>query len=217
MLFGQFNGTTQDSFEVLTNESTGNFPSCGTTGKAVGISVCSPGTSSSSPIKFSIGAAGPTPMRTVAVWADGTKIAEQQTHAFSNYSFLDASVALSAGSHAITVNGIGWDNTHQTKSFTLTVSGTTTCTTPSSAGINVCSPAENASVSSPVQINARATVSGGVYRFELWSGSTKLVSVANSGTMNHTVSLAPGIYRLTFVARNTAGTRVTATRDITVK
>jgi hypothetical protein len=217
ILFEQFNGTTQDSFEVLSNDSMGNFPSCGTTGKAIGISVCSPGTSSGSPVKFSIGAAGPTPMRTVAVWADGKKIAEQLTHAFANYSFLDASVPLSAGSHAITVNGIGWDNTHQTKSFTLTVSGTATCATPTSAGINVCSPAENASVSSPVQINARATVNGGVYRFELWSGSSKLVSVSNSGIMNQTVSLAPGIYHLSFVARNTAGTRVTATRDVTVK
>jgi VCBS repeat protein len=217
ILFEQFNGTTQDSFELLTNDSTGHFPTCGVTGKAEGITVCSPGASSSSPVNFSIGAAGPTPMRTVAVWADGKKVAEQLAHAFSNYSFLDASVALSTGSHAITVNGIGWDNTHQTKSFNLTVSGSTTCSTPSAAGINVCSPAENATVSSPVQINARATVSGGVYRFELWSGSTKLVSVANSGIMNQTVSLAPGTYHLAFVARNTAGTRVTATRDVTVK
>jgi hypothetical protein len=91
------------------------------------------------------------------------------------------------------------------------------CSAPAANGVNVCSPAENASVSSPVQINARATVSGGIYRFELWSGSTKLVSVANSGIMNQTVSLAPGTYRLSFVARNTAGTRVTATRDIMVK
>jgi len=156
-------------------------------------------------------------MRTVAVWADGKKVAEQLTHAFSNYSFLDSSVSLAAGSHAVTVNGIGWDGTHQTKSFTLTVSGSTTCAAPSSTGINVCSPTENASVSSPVKVNAMATVSGGVYRFELWSGSTKLVSVDNSGTMNVSVALAAGTYHLVFVARNTAGLKVTATRDITVK
>lgn len=91
------------------------------------------------------------------------------------------------------------------------------CSAPSSNGVNVCAPTENASVSSPVQVNASATVSGGVYRFELWSGSTKLVSVDNSGIMNQTVSLAAGTYHLTFVARNTAGLRETATRDITVK
>jgi len=91
------------------------------------------------------------------------------------------------------------------------------CSAPSGNGINVCSPAENASISSAVQVNAMATLSGGVYRFELWSGSTKLVSVDNSGIMNQSLPLAAGTYHLSFVARNTAGARVTATRDITVK
>ena len=216
IVFDQFNGTTASSLEVLTNESIGSFPGCGLTGKAEGLTVCSPGASSSSPVKFSIGAAGPTPMRTVAVWADGQKLAEQKTHAFSNYSFLDSSIALAAGSHAITINGIGWDNTHQSKSFNLTVSGST-CTAPSTAGVNVCSPLNGSSVSSPVQINAAATVSGGVYRFELWSGSTKLLSVSNSSIMNQSLSLAPGSYHLIFDARNSSGTHVYATRDITVK
>jgi hypothetical protein len=218
IVFDQNNGgTTNDSFEILTNDSTGSFPGCGLSGKAEGISICSPGASSSSPVKFSIGAAGPTPMRTVAVWADGQKIAEQHTHAFSNYSFLDSSVSLAAGSHAVTVNGIGWDGTHQTKSFTLTVSSTNTCAAPSTAGINICSPLNGSTVSSPVQINAAATISGGVYRFELWSGSTKLLSVSNSGVMNQSLSLAAGSYHLIFVARNISGTHEYATRDITVK
>jgi hypothetical protein len=91
------------------------------------------------------------------------------------------------------------------------------CTAPSGNGVNVCSPAEGATVSSPVQIDAAATVSGGVYRFELWSGSTKLASVSN-GTMDQTVSLAPGSYELTFDAYNSSKTtHEYATRDITVK
>jgi len=217
IVIDQFNGTTASSLEVLTNESTGSFPGCGLTGKAEGITVCSPGASSTSPVKFSIGAAGPTPMRTAAVWADGQKMVEQKTHAFSNYSFLDSSVALAAGSHAITIVGTGWDNTIQSKAFTLTVSASNTCTAPSTAGVNVCSPVNGSSVSSPVQINAAATVSGGVYRFELWSGSTKLLSVSNSGIMNQSLALASGSYHLIFDARNSAGTHVSATRDITVK
>ena len=90
------------------------------------------------------------------------------------------------------------------------------CSAPSGNGINVCSPAENATVTSPVSINAAATVSGGVYRFELWNGNTKLLSEDN-GTMDQSISLAAGTYHLTFVARNTSGTHVYATRDITVK
>lgn len=90
------------------------------------------------------------------------------------------------------------------------------CSAPSTNGVNVCSPAENATVTSPVPINAAATVSGGVYRFELWSGGTKLLS-EDSGVMVQSVTLAPGNYHLVFSARNTAGLHEAATRDITVK
>jgi hypothetical protein len=69
---------------------------------------------------------------------------------------------------------------------------------------------------SPISIIAAATVSGGVYRFELWSGTTKLSSVSNTGVMNQSLSLAPGSYHLASTAYNTAGTHVNATRDITV-
>jgi len=67
-----------------------------------------------------------------------------------------------------------------------------------------------------VQINAAATVSGGVYRFELWNGSTKLLSEDN-GIMDQTLSLAPGSYKLTFDARNASGTHEYAYSDITVQ
>ena len=70
-------------------------------------------------------------------------------------------------------------------------------------------------VSSPVQISATANVSGGVYRFELWNGNTKLLSVDN-GVMDQTVTLAPGTYHLTFDARNSSGDHQYAYRDITV-
>lgn len=94
--------------------------------------------------------------------------------------------------------------------------GSGTCSAPSSPGINVCSPANGATLTSPVQINAAATISGGIYRFELWNGSTKLLS-EDSGAMDQSLSLSAGTYHLTFDARNTAGNHEYATRDITVK
>jgi len=91
------------------------------------------------------------------------------------------------------------------------------CLAPTSDGVNVCSPANDANVTSPIQISAAATVSGGVFRFELWDGSTKLISVDDSGIMDQTLSLAPGSYKLTFDAHNTSGTHEYAYRDITVQ
>jgi hypothetical protein len=105
----------------------------------------------------------------------------------------------------------------QSSVSSATFTFTSNCSAPSADGINVCSPTEGASVTSPVSINAAATVSGGVYRFELWSGSTKLLNVRNSGAMDQPLSLGPGSYKLTFTAYNAAGTtHVYATRDITV-
>jgi hypothetical protein len=104
----------------------------------------------------------------------------------------------------------------QSSVSSATFTFTSQCSAPSANGINVCSPTQGASVTSPVSISATATVSGGVYRFELWSGSTKLLNVRNSGAMDQSLSLASGSYQLTFTAYNTAGTHVYATRDITV-
>jgi 6-phosphogluconolactonase (cycloisomerase 2 family) len=119
---------------------------------------------------------------------------------------------------ATEVQGSPWSLPHPVAMAgnSVSTSSVGACAAPSSNGVNVCSPANGATVTSPVQINAAATVSGGVYRFELWNGSTKLLSEAN-GTMDQTVSLAPGSYTLTFVARNSSGTDEYATRDITVK
>ena len=99
----------------------------------------------------------------------------------------------------------------------LVVHSVPACTAPSGNGVNVCTPDMNTTTTSPVIVDAAATVSGGVYRFELWNGSTKLLTVRDSGIMNQSVSLASGTYKLTFSAYNSSGTHVYATRDITVK
>lgn len=196
-----------------------SFAGCNPPGGAGGINVCAPGASAMSPVKFSIGATGPTPMRTVAVWADGKKVSEQLAHAFSNYSFLDASVALATGSHAITLFGTGLDNTLQTKSFTLQVGsgGGGGCAAPASAGIDICSPVNGASLSSPVSVSASGTVTGTFLRFEVWvDGVKKLTSFTTDGA-TLSLALAAGKHTFSFYAVNTAGTKWNKVSVITVK
>ena len=206
--------TDQFSVVLLTNESTGNFPGCGLTGFAEGVQICS----STSPVKFSVAAAGPTPMRAAAVWVDGKKVDEQLLHAFSNYSFLDASLALTAGSHAITVYGTGWDNTLQSKSFTLNVGGGGgTCSAPASAGVHVCAPASVAMVASPVQVQATSTITGALARMEVWVDGVKKYTETTSSSLNTILSLAAGSHRFDFYAVNTAGTKWKTTVSATVK
>jgi hypothetical protein len=207
-----------EALVLLSNSSVGSFPGCGVTGVADGIRICTPGASASSPVKFSIGAAGPTPMRTAAVWVDGKKIDEQLAHAFSNYSFLDASLPLAAGSHAVTIFGTGWDDTLQKKSFTLTVTGSGgSCSAPTSAGVHVCAPANGSTVSSPVQVQAAATMTGTLARMEVWVDGVKKYTETSSKTLNTSISLGAGSHRFAVFAVNTAGTKWEGVVTATVK
>jgi hypothetical protein len=107
---------------VLLNATAGNFAGCTPPSAFEGINVCSPlsGGSVGSPVSFAVGAAGQVPMRDVEVWVDGKKLAEQ-IRGFSNYTFLNRSVSLAAGTHAVTIIAVGWDDSLERKSFSLTV------------------------------------------------------------------------------------------------
>jgi hypothetical protein len=191
---------------LMQNTTGGSFPGCGTTSQAVGIHVCAPGASSAnSPVKFSISASGPTPMRTAAVWADGQKVSEQLTHAFSNYSFLDQSVTLSSGTHNITIYGTGWDNTLQQKSFTLTVGGSSGCGAPSSPGVNVCKPANGVTEPSPVEVQAAANITGTLARMEIWVDGAKMFTETTSKSFDTSLNLPNGYHKIDVYAANTAG------------
>jgi hypothetical protein len=107
---------------LMVNTSSGKFAGCNAPNSATGFRICSPasGSTVSSPVKFSIGASGQVPMRKVEVWADGVKKFEE-LYAFSHYAYLDTSIALTKGTHAITIISAGWDNSLQKKSYSVTV------------------------------------------------------------------------------------------------
>ncbi len=206
-----------DELVLMENTTSGSFPGCGTTSASEGIHLCAPsGTSATSPVKFSISASGPTPMRTVAVWADGQKVDEQLTHAFSNYSFLDQSVTLSSGTHNITIYGTGWDNTLQQKSFTLTVGGGGGCGAPSSPGVNVCKPANGATSPSPVEVQAAANITGTLARMEVWVDGTKMFTETTSKSFDTSLNLTNGYHKVDVYAANTAGNLWETTSYVTV-
>lgn len=205
-----------EALVLLTNVSHGFFPGCGVTGIAEGIRICAPAATATTPVTFSIGAAGPTAMRTAAVWVDGKKVHEQLTHAFSNYSFLDASIPIAVGNHSITIFGTGWDGTLQKTSFPLSVSAAT-CSAPTSPGVHVCSPANGSTVSTPVEVKATATITGTFARMELWVDGVKKYTETSSRVLDTPVSLAVGSHRFTVIVANTAGTKWQSVANATVK
>ena len=208
------------SIQLLSNTSSGSsFPSCNTANLVEGINLCKPsGTSATSPVAFSIATAGPTPMRTAAVWIDGVKQYEQFAHAFSRYSFLDKSFTLSNGTHSVTLFGTGWDNTLQKRTFSLTVGSSSggSCAAPSSAGVHVCSPANGSTVGSPTQVTAAANLPGTLARMEVWVDGYKRYTETTSTQLSTALNLAVGYHRFDIYAVNTAGSKYASTVYATV-
>jgi hypothetical protein len=210
--------TSNTTFFTLLNTTTGNFPTCAPPNAATGIAQCSPasGSTVSSPVNFAVGAAAAQPIRKIEVWVDRKKQTELFAGAFSNYGFLNASLPIAAGSHRVSIIAYGWDNSQQSKVSTIDVKASSSCSAPTSAGVHICSPASGASVSSPVQVQAVAKVTGTIASTQLWVDGVKKVTSA-SGTLTTSISLAAGTHRFAVIATNTAGTKWESAVNATVK
>jgi hypothetical protein len=79
------------------------------------------------------------------------------------------------------------------------------CSAPSAAGVNLCTPASGASVASPVQVLASATVSGTLAQIELWVDGVKKYSESSSTTLQTSLSVGAGTHRFAVLAVNTSG------------
>jgi hypothetical protein len=191
---------------LFENTTSGSFPACSAPNHYTGITLCAPTSTvaAGSPVQFSIGAANQTAGRKVEVWIDGVKKSEELKHAFSYYSFLDASYALAPGKHNVTVYSAGWDNIIESLRFPLTV-GSSTCPPPTSPGLNVCSPISNSTDESPVTAWASGTVTGTIARMEVWVDGVKDDSTYGSNTLKKSLSLAAGTHRFDYYIVNTAG------------
>ncbi len=192
-------GSSNNTVTDLINISTGNFPMCAPPNSFIGINVCSPGTSATSPVQFHVGAAGQTPMRKVEVWVDGTKVSEER-YGFSKYSFMDRSVSLANGTHNVSIYAAGWDNWLEHTKFTLTVgSGSSTCSAPStSGGVHISSPVGGSTVSNPVQVSAKGGSS--VTWMEAWIDGTKRDQGAGN-SLSFPITLSAGSHSLSVLSK----------------
>jgi hypothetical protein len=215
--YGYFQNTSNTEGIFFTDTTPGPFPKCASPNSGTGIALCSPTRSviSSSPVKFSIGAANQTPGRKVEVWIDGEKAGEE-LNAWSHYSFLDSTLNLANGSHSVTVYSAGWDNLIEVTTFPLTV-GSSQCAPPANAGLNVCSPLNDSALGSSVLAWASGAVDGTIARMEVWVDGVKMISTSGSGTLKQSVSLAAGSHTFVFYIVNTAEEKWSQTVIASVK
>ncbi|MGB7197936.1 MAG: Ig-like domain-containing protein, partial [Acidobacteriaceae bacterium] len=93
----------------------------------------------------------------------------------------------------------------------------TLCNAPSTDGVNICSPASDSTVGSPVLVEATSKVTGTIVSTQLWVDGVKNFNAPGSDTLTTSVSLAAGTHRFAVIATNTAGQKWESTVSATVK
>ena len=91
--------------------------------------------------------------------------------------------------------------------LTNTTQSSGTCAPPISAGVHVCGPTSGATVSSPVSVQAAATITGTLARMEVWVDGVKKYTETSSTKLNTTLNMGTGSHLFTIFAVNTAGAK----------
>jgi hypothetical protein len=175
---------------------------------APGVNICSPtGTSTvDSPLQVLASATVTGTIKNTQLWVDGAK---KYT---SDSKSLNTAINLDPGAHRIAV--LALNNTGQIweSAINTTVAG---CTAPSSPGVHVCYPANSSTVGNPVQVLARATVTGTIASTQVWVDGVETYTVA-SASLDTDITLYPGTHRVAVLATNQSGEKWESVVYVTV-
>ncbi len=201
--------------EAVDKTNGGFWGGCPYPTKGTGINMCAPiAVSANGPLTFDASANSFGDLRKIELWVDGKKLGEQ-FHAWEQRAWFDlGNVSVTPGNHSATLFAADIDNHLQSLNFNFSV---VNCTAPSAPGVNVCSPANGSTVSSPVQATAAATVSGAIQKMEVWVDGVKKFSTFGANALATSITLPPGSHRFDYYAVNTQGQKYLTTTFATVK
>ena len=171
---------------------------------SAGVNICSPMSNSTitSTVQAEAAATITGTLDRMEVWVDGVKKYTETTG-----KFLNTSLTLTVGKHLFTFYAVNTAGTKWEASVTATVSTSGSCSAPSSAGVNICSPMSNSTITSTVQAEAAATITGTLDRMEVWVDGVKKYTETTGKFLNTSLTLTVGKHLFTFYAVNTAGTK----------
>ncbi len=182
---------------------------CPTPSTSTAVSICAPASGSTVTSPVHVSAAGGSAVTFMEVWVDGTK-------RFQNSgNHVETDLSLGNGSHTMTIYGRNSSGVVGKATETFTVgSGSGTCSQPSSAtGTVICSPANGATVTSPVSVQARGGSS--VNNMEVWVDGTKRFQTSGN-TVTTSLTLAAGSHHITVFGKNGSTVLSKAVSDFTV-
>lgn len=173
------------------------------------VTICTPTNNAtvSSPVHVVAGTTSSTTVQRIEIWVDGSKVYS------TSGGKLDTSVPIASGTHKLTVQA--YNGTYFKSTIYITVSGSSsTCTANTTdPSVTICSPANNATVTSPVTVAAVTTSSKTVQYMQIYVDGSKVYQVS-ANKLSTSVSMSSGTHRLTVQAYN--GTYFKSTEYITV-
>jgi hypothetical protein len=184
-------GTFNDYFPNELDFFMTPVPPCPQSSSDPSVTICTPknGASVTLPMTVTAGINSSSPIVSLAAWLDGTKVFS------TGQALLNTSIPVTSGSHVLAVQGT--NGAKQTFTQTINITGPGGCqpltTVPSE---NICSPANNASVSSPFTVQSAAKMANAVKYSQIWLDGVKVYEVA-SASVNTPLSAAAGTHRLT--------------------
>jgi hypothetical protein len=181
---------TATGISVLRNTS-GSAPGCAPPGSnTTGTNSCGPadGSTVSSPFDVSGSGNDPDGAKDISVWLDGSKKLE-----FRGSDQLQAQLTAPVGSHTLQYVFDGTSGVEACCNYIhINVSGTPPCPYPTSPGINVCSPANGATVDSPITVKASGN---SVDRMKLYLDYALAYDVPTN-VLNFPLAMLTGSHRL---------------------
>lgn len=161
------------------------------------VNICQPanGSSVGSPVRVLAGLRSDAGIVDAQIYVDSTLV----YHSGSATSTVDQSLSMSAGTHRITVKG--WDKYGAfSSSVTISVTGNgqTTCTTSTDRSVNLCQPADGATVSSPVRVYAALRSSAGITAAQIYlDGSVVWQGPSGTTLVDKSLTIGVGSHRIT--------------------
>jgi hypothetical protein len=130
---------------------------------------------------------------------------------------LDTTLTLASGTHSLIAKARDNSGIFFSSTMTISVPAPTVCDVSSAAtpSVTICTPANNASVNSPLQVLAQAKDSQPVKRMQLYlDGISKFI--VNSDQLNTTLPLTGGSHRISVVSTNLANATNKSTVNVMV-
>jgi Beta-propeller repeat len=204
--------TTNGSYETIfaAKINMGGTTGCTNLRQNRTVALCTPFTSSTygNMVEVSALVNDTNPVNAIQVYVDGVLELENDTSSGIGGFAIDSYVQVPTGTHRITVKA--WDSKGSFESVrSVAVSGTSVATC--AVGeilpyVQVCTPSANSASTSPLEVNAVAEGLGdAITRMTLYVDYKSTYTINNSSTLNTTLTLAPGIHRLTVQVWDSGG------------